>query len=488
MLECTRKRSLQKGAFGLDGAGFSDEKKVFQELSEKFTAHNQPIKKSDFERYSVRRGLRNPDGTGVMAGLTKICAVEGYYMDDGEKIPKEGRLVYRGVDFFDLVEGCQREDRFGFEELVYLLIFGSLPTQEEYAAFTNLLSENRELPHDFVEDVIMRAPSPNIMNKMGSSINALYAYDPDPDTVTIENVLRQSIQLIAQLPAIMSYAYQVKRRFFYKKSMYIHQIKPELMAGESILRAIRSDKHFTEREAKLLDLCLMIHADHGGGNNSTFTTRCVTSTGTDTYSAIAAGIASLKGPRHGGANIKASQMRADIKEHVRDVRDEDEVREYLRRIVRREAFDGSGLIYGMGHAVYTLSDPRAVILKKNAREMAEERGLRDDWALLDVIERVAPDVFAQEKGIAKHICANVDMYSGLVYECLGIPEDLYTPMFATARVVGWCAHRLEEISTGKKIIRPAYKNISLPRPYVPLADRVPEKDTQEEYVPRAERK
>ncbi len=470
----------------MDNGSFSDKNLFFEELSAKFAEHNKPIKKSDFERFSVRRGLRNPDGTGVMAGLTKICAVEGYYMDDGEKIPKEGRLVYRGVDFFDIVKGCQADDRFGFEELVFLLIFGTLPTAAEYDRFSRLLSENRELPYDFVEDVIMRAPSPNIMNKMGSSINALYAYDYDPDNTSVENVLRQSIQLIAQLPAIMSYAYQVKRRFFYKKSMYIHQIKPEQKAAESILHSIRSDKKFTDKEAKLLDLCLMIHADHGGGNNSTFTTRCVTSTGTDTYAAIAAGIASLKGPRHGGANIKAAQMAEDIKEHVRDFLDEDEVREYLRKIVRKEAGDRSGLIYGMGHAVYTLSDPRAVILKANAREMAEEKGFLDDWKLLDIIERTAPEVFTQEKGVAKKVCANVDMYSGLVYKSLGIPEDLYTPMFATARVVGWCAHRLEELSTGKKIIRPAYKNISLPRPYVPLSER-DAGETEKEYVPRSER-
>ncbi|MBQ7688187.1 MAG: citrate synthase [Clostridia bacterium] len=466
---------------------FSDENQMLKELTEKFSARNKPINPSAFERYNVKRGLRNQDGTGVMAGLTKICSVEGYYMDDGEKIPKEGRLVYRGLDFNDIVKGCQADDRFGFEEVVYLLIFGSLPTADEYGRFSRLLSENRELPQDFVEDVIMRAPSPDIMNKMGSSINALYAYDEDPDDLSAENVLRQSIRLIAQLPAIMTYAYQVKRRFFYKKSMYIHQVKPELKAAESILHAIRSDKKFTDKEAKLLDLCLMIHADHGGGTNSTFTTRCVTSTGTDTYAAIAAAIASLKGPRHGGASIKAARMAQAIKEQVRDVRDDDEIASCLRKIVHGEMGDGSGLIYGMGHAVYTLSDPRAVLLKANARELATEKGFLDDWLLLDAVERLTPAVFAEEKGVAKKMCANVDLYSGLVYKSLGIPEDLYLPMFATARIVGWCAHRLEELSAGGRIMRPAYKNVALPKRYVPLAARVPDDGQTQDYIPRAER-
>lgn len=317
----------------------------------------------------------------------------------------------------------------------------------------------------------MRAPSPNIMNKMASSVTALYAYDDNPDDISVQNVLRQSIQLIAQLPAIMSYAYQVKRRFFYKKSMYIHQVKPEQRTAEVVLRSIRSDKMFTDKEAKLLDLCLMIHADHGGGNNSTFTTRCITSTGTDTYSAIGAGIGSLKGFRHGGANIKVSDMVEDIFAHVRDVTDEDEVKEYLRKIVRRQANDNSGLIYGMGHAIYTLSDPRAVLLKKNAKELAQEKGFLKEWELLDTIERLSPVVFAEEKGYSKQICANVDLYSGLVYRTLGIPEDLFTPLFAVARVAGWCAHRLEEVATCSRIMRPAYKSIVKPREYQNLSER-----------------
>ena len=454
----------------MDRTSFYDDKHVFSRLSDKFIENNS-IPSNDFKRFPVKKGLRNSDGTGVMVGLTKICNVEGYYIDDGEKVPKAGRLIYRGIDLYNFVEGCKNDDRFGFEELVFLLIFGSLPTKEELEGFCGLLAANRELPFDFVEDVIMRAPSPNIMNKMGSSVTALYAYDDNPDDISVENVLRQSIQLIAQIPAIMSYAYQVKRRFFYKKSMYIHQVKPEQKTAEVVLRSIRSDKTFTDKEAKLLDLCLMIHADHGGGNNSTFTTRCISSTGTDTYSAIGAGIGSLKGFRHGGANIKVTQMVEDIFANVPDTSDEDAVKAYLGKIVRKEANDHSGLIYGMGHAIYTLSDPRAVLLKRNAKELAEENGLLKEWNLLDTIERLAPQVFAEEKGYSKQMCANVDLYSGLVYRTLGIPEDLFTPLFAVARVAGWCAHRLEEVATCSKIMRPAYKSISRPQEYKNLSDR-----------------
>ncbi len=448
----------------------SHDNKLLDSLAQRLLS-NSTIPSQDYERYNIKRGLRNSDNTGVMAGITRICSVDGYYIDDGEKVPKEGHLRYRGLDLYDFVAGCKQDERFGFEELVYLLLFGELPNRSQLDEFKALLSENRELPFDFIEDVIMRAPSPNIMNKLGSSVTALYAYDENPDDISVKNVLRQSVKLIAMLPSIMAYAYQVKRRYFYKKSMYIHTIKPELGTAETVLRAIRSDKTFSDKEAKLLDLCLMIHADHGGGNNSTFTTRCVTSTGTDTYSAIAAGIGSLKGFRHGGANIKVSEMVADIFENVRDTADEEAVSAYLHKIVRREAGDGSGLIYGMGHAVYTLSDPRAVILKRNAKELAEEKGLLDEWKLLDIIERTAPAVFSEEKGIAKNICANVDLYSGLVYRTLGIPEDLYTPMFACARVAGWCAHRLEEIATGGKIMRPAYKSLMKSDEYIPLSER-----------------
>ena len=448
----------------------SDSNEIFSELSKKFAVSNT-IDPTKFDKYAIKKGLRNADNTGVMVGLTKICNVEGYYISDSERLPRDGRLIYRGIDLYDFVNGCIADDRFGFEELVWLLIFGTLPTKDELDGFCALLAENRELPFDFIEDVIMRAPSPNIMNKMGSSITALYAYDENPDDIAIENVLRQSLQLIARLPSIMAYAYQVKRRYFYKKSMYIHPIKPEQRTAEVILNSIRSDKKFTDKEAKLLDICLMIHADHGGGNNSTFTTRCVTSSGTDTYSAIGAGIGSLKGFRHGGANIKVAEMVNNITENISDITNEAMVKDYLHKIVKKQAGDGSGLIYGMGHAIYTLSDPRAVLLKQNARELAEEKGLLDQWTLLDIIERTAPEVFAEEKGYAKTMCANVDLYSGLVYKALGIPEDLFTPMFAIARVAGWCAHRLEEIATCSKIMRPAYKNLSHSLEYKNLSER-----------------
>lgn len=448
----------------------SDSNEIFSELSKKFTAANT-INPEKYTKYGIKRGLRNADNTGVTVGLTRICNVEGYYIDDYERLPRHGRLIYRGINLYDFVNGCIADDRFGFEELVWLLIFGTLPSKDELDGFCALIAENRELPFDFIEDVIMRAPSPNIMNKMGSSITALYAYDENPDDISIENVLRQSLQLIARLPSIMAYAYQVKRRFFYKKSMYIHPIKPEQRTAEVILNSIRSDKKFTDKEAKLLDICLMIHADHGGGNNSTFTTRCVTSSGTDTYSAIGAGIGSLKGFRHGGANIKVCEMVNDITANIADITNEAQVKDYLHRIVKKQAGDGSGLIYGMGHAIYTLSDPRAVLLKQNAKELAEEKGLLDQWTLLDIIERTAPEVFAEEKGYSKVMCANVDLYSGLVYKALGIPEDLFTPMFAIARVAGWCAHRLEEIATCSKIMRPSYKNLSTSLEYKNLSDR-----------------
>lgn len=443
---------------------------ILKDYAEQFTK-NTSIPSECFEKYNIKRGLRNADNTGVMAGITRICSVEGYYIDDGERIPKDGHLRYRGIDLYDFVDGCKTDDRFGYEEIVYLLLFGALPTKEQLDTFHDVLTANRELPYDFIEDVIMHAPSPNVMNKMASSVMALYAYDENPDDVSVENVLRQSIRLIAMLPSIMAYSYQVKRRHFYKKSMYIHTIKPELSTAETILRATRSDKLFTDREAKLLDLCLMLHADHGGGNNSTFTTRCITSSGTDTYSAIAAGIGSLKGFRHGGASIKVAEMTDDIIAHVRDMTDEEEVEAYLRKMVRKQAGDGTGLIYGMGHAVYTLSDPRAVILKRNAEALTAEKGLHDEWTLLDIIERVTPRVFLEEKGNQKPLCANVDLYSGLVYKTLGIPQDLFTPMFACARVAGWCAHRLEEISTSGRIMRPAYKSLQKCSEYTPLEER-----------------
>ena len=432
---------------------------------------NNSIKPGDFQKYRVKRGLRNPDGTGVMAGLSHVSSVEGYYILDNERIPKEGKLSYRGYDIKDIIADCVADDRFGFEEVVWLLIFGSLPSKDQIAEIREVLGKSRALPDEFIEDMIMKHPSKDIMNKMARCVMSLYSYDENPDDISTPNVLRQSLQLIAQFPTMMNSAYQIKRRAFYNKSMYLHPIKPELSTAESILRLLRSDKKYTDEEAKLLDICLMIHADHGGGNNSTFSTRVLTSSGTDTYSAITAGLGSLKGPRHGGANIKVAHQMEYIMENLDDSTDDKQVRDMLARIMKKEAGDGSGLIYGMGHAVYTLSDPRAVILKRSAKKLAFDHGFEKEFMTLDAIERLTPQVFAEIKGVEKPMCANVDLYSGLVYRVLGIPEDLYTPLFATARVAGWCAHRLEELTTSSKIMRPAYKSVTKYRAYTPLSKR-----------------
>lgn len=432
---------------------------------------NNQIKPGDYQKYRVKRGLRNPDGTGVMAGLSHVSSVEGYYILDNERIPKEGKLSYRGYDIKDIIADCVADDRFGFEEVVWLLIFGSLPSKDQIAEIREVLGKSRALPDEFIEDMIMKHPSKDIMNKMARCVMSLYSYDENPDDISTPNVLRQSLQLIAQFPTMMNSAYQIKRRAFYNKSMYLHPIKPELSTAESILRLLRSDKKYTDEEAKLLDICLMIHADHGGGNNSTFSTRVLTSSGTDTYSAITAGLGSLKGPRHGGANIKVAHQMEYIMENLDDSTDDKQVRDMLARIMKKEAGDGSGLIYGMGHAVYTLSDPRAVILKRSAKKLAFDHGFEKEFMTLDAIERLTPQVFAEIKGVEKTMCANVDLYSGLVYRVLGIPEDLYTPLFATARVAGWCAHRLEELTTSSKIMRPAYKSVIKYRAYTPLEQR-----------------
>lgn len=444
---------------------------------------------SFYDKYNVKRGLRNSDGTGVMAGLTKVCSVEGYYIDDGEKIPKEGKLFYRGIDVDDIVQACQREKRFGFEEVAYLLLFGILPTAKRLADFSELLSSCRDLPNDFIDDVIMSKPSANLMNNLARGVLALYAFDDDPDNIAIENVLRQSIFLISRLPLMMSYAYQVKRRNFYRKSMYIHPLKPGQKTAEVILNSIRADKQFTDEEAHLLDLCLMLHADHGGGNNSTFATRLLTSSGTDTYSAISAAIGSLKGPLHGGANAKVIQMVSAIKDGVSNPLDEGQIADFLTRVVRKEAFDGRGLIYGVGHAVYTLSDPRAVILKQEAKKFSSGTEFEEDFQILSAVERLTPEVLAKEKNNVKKVCANVDLYSGLIYKMLRIPEDLFTPLFAVSRTAGWCAHRIEENMTGKRIIRPAYKSLSLPLDYIPLYERTEDTEAMgmRAYIPTEER-
>ena len=406
-----------------------------------------------------------------MAGLSHVSSVEGYYILDNERIPKEGKLSYRGYNIQDIIADCVEKDRFGFEEIVWLLLFGDLPTSDQLEGIKYVLGKCRTLPDEFVEDMIMKHPSKDIMNKMARCVMTLYSFDENPDDISIENVLRQSLQLIAQFPTIMNSAYQIKRRAFYNKSMYLHPIKPELSTAESILRQLRADKKYTDEEAKLLDICLMLHSDHGGGNNSTFSTRVLTSSGTDTYSAITAGLGSLKGPRHGGANIKVAHQMEYIMENLDDSTNDSQVKDMLARILRKEAGDGSGLIYGMGHAVYTLSDPRAVILKKSAKKLAFDHGFEKEFMTLDAIERITPQVFAEVKGVEKPMCANVDLYSGLVYRVLGIPEDLYTPLFASARVAGWCAHRLEELTTSSKIMRPAYKSVIKPREFKPLEER-----------------
>ncbi len=440
-----------------------------------------------FDRFEVKRGLRNRDGSGVMAGLTKVCAVEGYYIDDCERKPVEGHLTYRGIDLGDLVDGCIAENRFGFEEVAWLLLFGTLPTKNQLALFNRVLSESRDLPEDFIEDMIMKAPSPDVMNKLQRSVLALYSYDSNPDDISIENVLRQSIQIIAQLPMIMTYAYQVKRRSYLKESMYIHPMNTGLNTAQTILYNTRSDMTYTDEEAKLLDLCLMIHAEHGGGNNSAFATRVLTSSGTDTYAAIAAGIGSLKGPRHGGANLKVAQMMDFLKADVKDITNEGQVADFLKKVINKQAGDGSGLVYGMGHAVYTLSDPRQVILKREAAGIADKKGFGDEFRALDLIEKLTPEIFASERNNNKKICANVDLYSGLIYKMLGIPTDLYTPLFAVARVAGWSAHRIEELLTGNRVIRPAYKNVAQPKEYAPIEERVSNFRRQTAYIPLDER-
>lgn len=433
--------------------------------------NNNQINPRAFEKYHVKRGLRNEDGTGVMAGLTRVCSVEGYYILDGEKVAKDGKLSYRGYDIKDIVKNCIDSEKYGYEEVVWLLIFGELPTQSQLDGIREVFGECRALPDEFIEDNIMKHPSKDIMNKMARCVMTLYSFDENPDDISINNVLRQSLQLIAQFPTIMNAAYQVKRRAYYNKSMYLHPIRKEISTAEHILRQIRADKKYTQEEAHLLDICLMLHADHGGGNNSTFSTRVLTSSGTDTYSAITAGIGSLKGPRHGGANIKAAMQMDEIMTALPDSTDESQVKDYLVKIINKEAGDGSGLIYGMGHAVYTKSDPRAIILKENAKKLAYEHGFDKEFRTLENIEKLTPEVFSEIKGVDKAMCANVDLYSGLVYRVLGIPHDLYTPLFATARISGWCAHRLEELTTSSKIMRPAYKSISKAKTYIPIENR-----------------
>lgn len=439
-------------------------------LYEQFVSNNS-IDPKYYDKYVVKRGLRNSDGTGVIAGLTNICNVHGYVVNEGEKAPIEGQLIYRGYNINDIVRSAVEENRFAYEETVYLLLMGELPNRDELMAFKEIMSENRALPPSFFEDMILKAPSKNIMNKMGRSVLALYSYDDDPENRSPEYEMATAISIISKLPNIMVSAWQVKQRVFDGKSMIMHPLIPSHSTAEMILSALRPDRQFTDEEAKLLDLALVLHAEHGGGNNSTFACRVLTSSGTDPYAAYTAAIGALKGPRHGGANIKVAQMQQCIKDNVSNWEDEQEVAEFLRKILRKEANDHSGLIYGMGHAVYTLSDPRAVILKENAKKLAMGTEFEREFNLLETVERLTPQLFAEIKGDDKVMCANVDMYSGLVYRMLGIPQDLFTPLFAVSRMAGWCAHRFEELVTGKRIIRPAYKAVKTEREYVPIDQR-----------------
>ena len=430
---------------------------------------NAPINPELYSKYDVKRGLRDKNGTGVLTGLTEIGEVKSYTIDDGEIIPCEGKLYYHGVDLEDLVDGFTRAKRFGFEETTYLLLFGELPTAEQLEMFRKVLSDYRSLPTSFVRDIIMKAPSQDMMNTLARSVLTMYAYDERPDDTSVENVVRQCLQLIAMFPLMSVYGYQACNHYLKGHSLYIHTPPAELSTAETILFTLRSNQQYSNLEARILDLCLVVQAEHGGGNNSTFTTHVVSSSGTDTYSTIAAALGSLKGPRHGGANRKVVEMFNDIKNNVEDWTDEKQVTEYLKKILNKEAFDRSGLIYGIGHAVYTLSDPRTKVLKKFVRPLAEEKGRMKEFALYELIERIAPSLLSEKRQRA--VSANVDFYSGFVYSMLDLPLELYTPIFAIARISGWSAHRIEDIVNAGKIIRPAYKNVAKHTKYVELDDR-----------------
>jgi len=434
-------------------------------------AKNSVIDPALYEKYHIKRGLRNSDGTGVKAGITNICNVHGYLLNEGELEPIPGQLIYRGYSITDIVENVEEEDRYGYEETSFLLLFGHLPTPTELKWFNDTISENRDLPRDFVEDMILKAPSKNIMNKLSRSILALYSYDPDCEKKGLENEMRIAMSLIAKLPVIMAAAYQVKRRVFDNQSMIMHPVNYDENTAQCILSLLRPDRQYTKEEAQMLDRLLMLQAEHGGGNNSTFTTRVLTSSGTDPYSTYSSAICSLKGPRHGGANLQVIQMLDNFKANIKNWEDEGEVADYMRRTILKETNDHSGLIYGMGHAVYTISDPRAVILKKKAFELAKGKEVEAEFRLLETIERLTPEIFRMVKGSTKTMCANVDMYSGLVYRMLGIPDELFTPLFAVARISGWAAHRMEEKLTGSRIIRPAYKAIAKEKEYIKLNER-----------------
>ncbi|WP_314848185.1 citrate/2-methylcitrate synthase [Treponema lecithinolyticum] len=446
------------------------ERDFLQKLS--FLAEqNDPIDQGLYQKYDVKRGLRYADGRGVLVGLTRVGDVVGYEMVNGKKTPIPGKLIYRGYNIEDLISDAEKQNEFAYEQTVYLLLFGELPTRKDLDDFRLFLGSKRTLPEHFTEDMIMKAPSNDIMNKMARGVLASYSYDEDPENTCAANNLRQCIELIARFPTLAAYAYQAKRRYYDGKSMYIHNPKAELSTAENLLRLIRPTKKYTKLEADILDLSLILHAEHGGGNNSSLSIHVVSSADTDTYSAVAAAIGSLKGRRHGGANCKVMEMMDDIKKHVKDWSSEKEVGAYLKKIIRKEAGDGSGLIYGQGHAVYTVSDPRAVLLSKKAKELAKEKNCMEEYGLYRLIEKLSPSVFEQEKGTIKQICSNVDFYSGFVYSMLNIPRELFTPIFAVSRVAGWSAHRIEEIVSGGRIYRPAYQSVMSERSYIPMSKR-----------------
>lgn len=424
-----------------------------------------------YAKYDVKRGLRDISGKGVLTGLTEISEILSYTLVDNDYVACDGQLFYRGVNVEDIIDGFIEDDRFGFEEITYLLLFGDLPKKEQLASFIKLLENNRELPKSFVRDVIMKSPSQDMMNTLARSVLMLYSYDDKADDISVENVLRQSLQLIARFPLLTVYGYQAYRHYYEQESLVIHPPEPGLSTAENILHMLRPNKKYTKLEAKILDIALVLHAEHGGGNNSTFTTHVVTSSGTDTYSTVAASLGSLKGPKHGGANIKVVKMFEDMKENIKDWENEDEIAAYISDILNKKAFDKSGLVYGMGHAVYSISDPRANVLKKYVETLSKEKGMNEEFGLYERVERIAPEVISKERKIYKGVSANVDFYSGFVYHMLGLPLEIYTPIFAIARISGWSAHRLEELVNAGKIIRPAYKAVSKNRPYIGLEDR-----------------
>ena len=447
--------------------------KLTEQFFEKYTAvlDKSRIGMELYNKYNVKRGLRNSNGTGVLVGLTEIGGVYGYIQDDEEKKPVEGKLSYRGIDVRDLVHGCQRDNRFGFEETAFLLLFGYLPNEEELAYFNTTLGELRRLPPNFTEDSILKSPSKDIMNKLGRSVLVSYSYDKYPDDTSVENNLRQCVELIARFPTMVAYGFQAKKHYYDGESLFLHSPVEDLSTSENFLLMTRLNKEYTQLEAEILDLILILHAEHGGGNNSAFTTHVVSSSGTDIYAAISAAVGSLKGPLHGGANVMVHKMMEDIKRNVKNWEDRKEVASYLEKILKKEAFDGKGLIYGMGHAVYTLSDPRAVLLKEKAGKAAEATGRQKEYALSCLVEELTPEVFVRVKNNDKPLCANVDFYSGFVYTALNIDPELFTPLFAVSRIAGWCAHRMEELVSGGRIIRPAYKSVSRVCEYTPLGER-----------------